>query len=580
MKKLTKNNGITLIALIITIIVMMILVGVTVTVALNGGLFDTTKRAAIKQEIATMQEIISAQEAKILADKAQNGQLETITVSSQEILSSYGVTNPEVISMVAEPAPEYVTNELVPPTGTCYKLDPSILGVDISRGQGTVEEGTAKDIFILDSDKKIYYIREASIEVTEPPVVGEVSDVLLDYILGQVNPETGVRPGRSFFEIIEFGSTGNVEGFLNVPEELGVLEVKGMEPISETEVKNEAGEVIGTEGIVLFTFDQTTEEYIKTYQFQVNVFISEEGQTATTSVTYGVKLIDTKEYSRIGKIVKYGEGEWTVLYDDESHGLQLTYPGDANFYVSQTGVNISEVAVDLNQDETIDQLESHLYVYNNGPDLVKKALVSSYNSLNFTFIAKDSNGNCLLRTLGSNPLISNFGEDVYKTVVVSEETFPGYGETSTWFEDKLNLEKNADGTGYIVKGTDIPFEFRTTDGITLGDSEAIEYLADYTSNSEYLDLMSSQSRRSISFNSGSIVGGFSSHWRGSIECEFTITPDSAVADELNKINSGFVMLLDQEKFAEFEEAAKNSSDYGNGSADNPWNLDKYVSDTE
>ncbi len=40
------RNGITLIALIITIIVMLILVGVTVTTAINGGLFKSARNAA------------------------------------------------------------------------------------------------------------------------------------------------------------------------------------------------------------------------------------------------------------------------------------------------------------------------------------------------------------------------------------------------------------------------------------------------------------------------------------------------------------------------------------------------------
>ena len=40
------QKGITLVALVITIIVMLILVGVSVTVALQGGLFDTAKGAA------------------------------------------------------------------------------------------------------------------------------------------------------------------------------------------------------------------------------------------------------------------------------------------------------------------------------------------------------------------------------------------------------------------------------------------------------------------------------------------------------------------------------------------------------
>ena len=38
-----KEKGITLIALIITIIVMLILVAVTISVALNGGLFNNAK---------------------------------------------------------------------------------------------------------------------------------------------------------------------------------------------------------------------------------------------------------------------------------------------------------------------------------------------------------------------------------------------------------------------------------------------------------------------------------------------------------------------------------------------------------
>lgn len=46
------QKGITLVALVITIIVMLILVGVSVTVALQGGLFDTAKDAANNTEEA------------------------------------------------------------------------------------------------------------------------------------------------------------------------------------------------------------------------------------------------------------------------------------------------------------------------------------------------------------------------------------------------------------------------------------------------------------------------------------------------------------------------------------------------
>ena len=46
------HRGITLVALIITIIIMLLLVGVSITIAIKGGLFDTAKRAAKETEEA------------------------------------------------------------------------------------------------------------------------------------------------------------------------------------------------------------------------------------------------------------------------------------------------------------------------------------------------------------------------------------------------------------------------------------------------------------------------------------------------------------------------------------------------
>jgi len=53
---LKNQKGITLIALIITIIVMLILVGVTINVALNGGLFEKGEKAAFQTEASTVKE--------------------------------------------------------------------------------------------------------------------------------------------------------------------------------------------------------------------------------------------------------------------------------------------------------------------------------------------------------------------------------------------------------------------------------------------------------------------------------------------------------------------------------------------
>ena len=50
------QKGITLIALVITIIVMLILVAVTITMAVNGGLFQKAQEAGNKTNAATQAE--------------------------------------------------------------------------------------------------------------------------------------------------------------------------------------------------------------------------------------------------------------------------------------------------------------------------------------------------------------------------------------------------------------------------------------------------------------------------------------------------------------------------------------------
>ena len=63
---LKENNGITLIALIITIILMLILASITVNVAINGGLFGYAKKAKDSTEIASEKETV--QKANIIAE--------------------------------------------------------------------------------------------------------------------------------------------------------------------------------------------------------------------------------------------------------------------------------------------------------------------------------------------------------------------------------------------------------------------------------------------------------------------------------------------------------------------------------
>lgn len=149
-----KENGITLIALIITIIVMLILTGVTVAVALNGGLFGTAEEATIKHEVATIQELIDLERMKLKSDKIQEGKYqEGITV--EEILKS--ITREEKLDKVTIEGEDYITNAKEGPDNKCYRIYPEKLNISTQRGKG--ETG---DIFIIDGKCEVYYIKSGA----------------------------------------------------------------------------------------------------------------------------------------------------------------------------------------------------------------------------------------------------------------------------------------------------------------------------------------------------------------------------------------------------------------------------------
>ena len=74
LQMLTHNNGITLIALVITIVIMLIIASVTVNVAINGGLFEYAGKAKNSTEVKNEKETV--QSAAIIAEgKSKTGRI-------------------------------------------------------------------------------------------------------------------------------------------------------------------------------------------------------------------------------------------------------------------------------------------------------------------------------------------------------------------------------------------------------------------------------------------------------------------------------------------------------------------------
>ncbi len=79
----TKEKGITLIALIITIIVMLILVAVTVNVALNGGLLNQAQKAKYQTEVSVIKDYVTEKTATLLAENQNNDAFKGLTSLEQ-----------------------------------------------------------------------------------------------------------------------------------------------------------------------------------------------------------------------------------------------------------------------------------------------------------------------------------------------------------------------------------------------------------------------------------------------------------------------------------------------------------------
>ena len=67
------QKGITLVALIITIIVMLILVAVTISIALNGGIFEKARDASEKTLKAQLEEAVMLAKADVVMYYYENG---------------------------------------------------------------------------------------------------------------------------------------------------------------------------------------------------------------------------------------------------------------------------------------------------------------------------------------------------------------------------------------------------------------------------------------------------------------------------------------------------------------------------
>ena len=253
------QNGITLIALIITIIVMLILVGVTINVALNGGLFTKASEAAeVMQIAAEKEELLSAVMGAIGNDgKIQFGDIVLPTGwtgSNGTYTSPKGnvytvdangkITEGEAVSEEVDDDLAYMKAELL------GKKQSEIMDIDASVAAGGP---------VL-KNPKITYVYKEKYETSPAGVLSYNSKDFVVVFNGEENPEDveiiyvyyDVEDSNNYFEVatVELLSLLSEED-INYPKDsiilLGLTQ-KGEEILADTKKLVIPKAILGTDG--------------------------------------------------------------------------------------------------------------------------------------------------------------------------------------------------------------------------------------------------------------------------------------------------------------------------------------------
>ena len=149
-KETKKNEGITLIALVITIIVLLILAGVSIaTLTNNNGVINQSQRAKIMTELSSVDEGIKLYETEKGMDKSGYQNVDDMILVTEGIAKSVEVEN---------------TSRLV---GVIQDLDTLKVNSSLGNNGKTVSEDTISNIYELDdayvkdfTDGTLYYIKD------------------------------------------------------------------------------------------------------------------------------------------------------------------------------------------------------------------------------------------------------------------------------------------------------------------------------------------------------------------------------------------------------------------------------------
>ena len=523
------KKGITLIALIITIIVMLILAGVTVNVAIQGGMFDTARQAVAQtEEHSIYDQIVGSM--KIATDG--NIDVKGTYNAAKGILESQGKTTRLVAPATEDEIRTSATFSVVGKNGTyTYTItaEEIILGV-IEQEQSNFEIDVVETALVTpkykatiqvtpqitnttfaftDETEAVKYVAKKeysdkydSIAASEEPLkdllVLMVSDAVgmtfTDYdtmlaaLEGQY-PEGDFSTPQSSFE---FYMVATNKSYTTVQEYAASIYVPTDKKLIIDEVEIETG--------VTWNGNIATYEIGKNGTYKVQLEL--DGKIGTETIE--ISGIENK-----GKYVKYdsdSDGDLTdeilfrVLYDEgelgQGYGAQIVVEDILKMEKFNLGYNnpsIDETKVEqIDDNSEVSDIEKAFYVYNNSVNILNdkcKSLITEKEGI--------TDG---VRSLGSNPRDPYEQDEENTTDMFMKTEIPGYDATKNdWFalydgkakkgntdepEDLTELRKNkivkiSKGSGGVYFASRFGIQTRTDDPERLWFYQAKYVIIDY-----------------------------------------------------------------------------------------------------
>ena len=488
------KKGITLIALIITIIVMLILVGVTINIVIQGGLFGQAQDAVRKQEEQTIYEQMLS-----MIVWNQDGSINVkATVEAIENSGAFTIKSKDP-SQITDSTTE-VTITITGKNGDySYKITEKEISIASSEGQNTsssqltvTAEVTNKTLIsaridirasktFSDADGKKYICKFLNI-----PENSSYEAIDLAYYNMMMENEGGPKI-ESYTELQELAESQGIKANISGEELISLLfdgmtigQVAGLVYMQENtkviKINNETLDIMGGDGTANYTVDKNGE-------YNISVTIGDE--TATCKVQ--VEGLNNK----LGKYIRIeGNSElWRVLYDDQTHGVQLITANTLE--PENVFLGLNDRLIDLTDEAVVaevDILNDYESLSSDTNNIVTGAekCIYSYNHaiehLNKTCATLVGNTNLNVRCIGSNPTNKNsenstrYTSDYLLQGPTSDTIYPagsfngiGKSEDTNYLEDYeqmklLGISKSDNSQTYWLASRSIQEYGETEDG--------------------------------------------------------------------------------------------------------------------